>query len=296
SGPLLIIDAEGRIVAVLLGRPEGDDWDDVIAEMASLLERIRILGEEQGIFKSHQRHHRRGKFHTLNGGVTKGPGQLKPGNIAHSKKYRRLLQHVRLNRSIRRIIGFQSSGLARYLPKLYKDYAETMRGIYEAQPELERLFANSVFPAATWNLGPDVVTAGHTDMLNAPYGVCPITSAGSYDHTLGGHLYLGQLKLVIQFPSGATSMILSAAVEHGNTPIQKGETRYSMTQYAAGELFRWAGYGHQSTKSLLASPGGAEKKRSFDGEPGVRAAWAISLLSKIDELQADREAVFGGTW
>ncbi|KAJ6461286.1 hypothetical protein C8R47DRAFT_981470, partial [Mycena vitilis] len=289
-----ILDADGRIVAVLLGRPEGEDWDQVVADVASLLEKIRLAGVQQGVFKAHHRLHRRGNFHTLNGGVTKGPGQLKPGNIAHSKKYRRLLQHVLLNRSVRRIMGFQSSGFAYYLPKMYQDYLKTMKGLYAHQAELVQLFNNSVFPAATWNLGPDVVTSSHTDMLNAPFGVCPITSAGRYDHRLGGHLCLKQLKLVIQFPSGATSMILSAAVEHGNTPIQEGETRYSMTQYAAGELFRWAGYGYQSTKSLLAMPGGVEKKRQFDGEPGARAAWAISLLSKIDELQADREAVFGG--
>ncbi|KAJ6506408.1 hypothetical protein C8R47DRAFT_967470 [Mycena vitilis] len=293
SNPLLILDAEGRIVAVLLGRPEGDDWDEVIVEMASVMERVRRAGVKRGVLKANHLHHRRGDYFGMDDGVTKGPGQKKPGNRAHSKEYRRLLQILKSHRSIRRVIGFQSSGFARYFPKLYKDYRDAMRGVYEHQPELEQPFLNSVFPAATWNLGPDVVTREHEDRLNAPHGICPVTSAGNYDYTRGGHLYLKQFKLVLEFPSGSTDLIPSAAVTHGNTPIAPGETRYSMTQYAAAELFRWSAYGHRSAKSLVATKEGREKKRQFDGEPGARAATALGLWSKADELVADREAVFG---
>ncbi|KAJ6494092.1 hypothetical protein C8R47DRAFT_974995 [Mycena vitilis] len=289
----LILDAEGRIVAILLGRPDDEDWEIVVAEAEALMEKVRRRGIKRGILQAKQRDHRRGFYYTLNDGTTKGPGAKKPGNLAHSKGYRRLLQVLILNRSMRRIMGFQSSGLARYLPKLYQFYATTMAAIFDNQPELHQLFSNSVFPAATWNVGPNVITAEHVDELNLPHGICPITSAGKYDHKKGGHLYLKQLKLVIEFPSGSTALIMSGAVDHGNTPIQTSETRYSITQYASGELFRWAAYGFQSAKSLLATPGGAAKKREFDGEPGARAAWAISLLSKVDELAADREAVFG---
>ncbi|KAJ6568890.1 hypothetical protein B0H19DRAFT_938847 [Mycena capillaripes] len=290
---MLILDADGRIVVVLLGRPEGDDWDAVIAEMASVLESVRTRGVQRGIFKTKQLQHRRGKYFSMGSGVTKGPGQKKPGNLAHSKEYRRLLQLIIRNHSIRRIAGFHSSGLARYLPKMYGDYATALKGIYENQPELEQLFSNSIFPAATWNLGPAVVTEEHADGLNRPNGFCGVASAGDYNHKIGGHTYLKQLKLVIEFPSGASMLMPSAAVEHGNTAIGKKEMRYSMTQYAAGELFRWAAYGYQGAKALLATKGGAEKKRAFDGEPGVRAAEEINLLSKIDELEADRVAVFG---
>jgi hypothetical protein len=154
-------------------------------------------------------------------------------------------------------------------------------------------FPNSVFPTTTFNLGPDVVTAEHLDMLNNPHGMCGVTSSGRYDHKVGGHIYLEQMKLVCKFPSGSTVLLLSGTCVHGNTPIQKGETRYSMTQYAAGALFRWAAYGYQTAKSLLSQSGGAALKREFDGEPGARAAWALGLLSKASELAADRAAVFG---
>jgi hypothetical protein len=183
--------------------------------------------------------------------------------------------------------------MARYLPKLYDEYRRTLKGLLRHHSELQPNFANSVFAAATFNCGPNAVTVEHCDFLNNPHGMCGITSGGSFNHKTGGHIYLKQLKLVIEFPSGASMLIPSGAIDHGNTPIGSGETRCSMTQYTAGGLFRWAAYGYMSSKSLLAMKGGLEKKREFDGEPGMRAGWAISLLSKADELEADRQAVFG---
>ncbi|KAJ6517930.1 hypothetical protein C8R47DRAFT_959887 [Mycena vitilis] len=293
SHPKLILDAEGRIVAVLLGRPEGDDWDEVITDMAALFEGLRARGIRRGVFKAKNRRHRRGNFYTLGHAMTKGPGQKKPGNLAHSKAYRELLQILMASRCIRRIAGFQSSGLAHYLPKLYDLFRTTLAGIYKNQPELQHLFSNSVYPAATWNLGPQVVTEEHEDGLNPPFGMCAITSAGKYDYRKGGHFCMKQLKAVIQYPPGSTILMLSACVTHSNTPIAKDETRYSMTQYAAGELFRWAAYGYQTTAALMATAEGAARKRNIDGDPGERAAWALGLLSKADELQADRAAIFG---
>ncbi|KAJ7161708.1 hypothetical protein C8R46DRAFT_819939, partial [Mycena filopes] len=242
-----ILDADGRIVAVLLGRPEGDDWDEVIEEMARVMDGVRARD-----FKSKFRRHRRGVFYKMADGYSLGGGQKRPGNLAHSKEYRQLLRILHGNHSIRRIAGFQSSGFARYLPLLYRYYATTLKGLLENQPDIEQVFSNSIFPSTTYNLGPDVVTAEHADEHNAPYGMCALTAGGRYNHKRGGHLYLKQLKLVIEFPSGSSVLVPSAACEHGNTPIQEGETRYSMTQYAAGELFRWATYGYQTAKSLLA--------------------------------------------
>ncbi|KAJ7935041.1 hypothetical protein B0H13DRAFT_2305195 [Mycena leptocephala] len=219
----LIVDADGHIIAVLLG-PEGDDWGR----------------------------------------------QRRPGNLAHSKEYRQLLRHFLQSWAAGRIAGFQSSGVARYFPKLSKYMAQTMHGIEANQSGLCRPFKNSVYPAVTFNLGPDTVTAEHRDSHNLAHG----------------------LKVVIEFPSGSTMGILSGALDHGNTPIAKGETRYSMTQYAAGALFRWAAYGYKTARTALETAGGAEKKASFDGDPGVRAAWVVNLLSKADEVEANRAAMF----
>ncbi|KAF8214426.1 hypothetical protein K438DRAFT_1562812 [Mycena galopus ATCC 62051] len=292
--PKLILDCEGRIVAVLLGRPDGDDWEDVMNEARRVMDRIRACGERQGVFVAKKKLHRCGKFYTLRAGFTKGPGQKKPGNLAHLKDYRRLLNVILKNRAIRRMAGFQSSGLARYLPKLYRYHTTTMKGLCKRHPELERPFQNSVYPTVTLNLGPDVVTPKHLDMLNNPFSMCAVTAAGNFDHTLGGHIFMKQLKVVCEFPSGSTILLLSGTCAHGNTPIQLGERRYSMTQYAVGALFRWAEYGYQSTESLSGTPDGARQKREIDGEPGARAAWVMGLLSKAHELEKDREEVFGG--
>ncbi|KAK7040609.1 hypothetical protein R3P38DRAFT_3310283 [Favolaschia claudopus] len=287
--PKLIVDANGHIVAILLGRPEGGDWDEAIWEMENILEAVRKRGMSRGILKQKDRRHRRGDFHVLRGGITKGPGQKKPGNLAHSKARRKLVHFITSNFHVGRIAGFQSSGFAHYAPKLYEYYYNTLHGLYKKQPELEQLFHNSIFPTASFNLGPDVVTPEHLDMLNLPHGMCAITSGGQFDYKRGGHLFMKQLNILCEFPSGSTILLLSGSCEHGNTPIAKTETRYSMTQYAAGALFRWAAYGYQSTKSLLAQPGGEAMKQDADGD---REARAIGLLSKVSELDADREAVF----
>ncbi|KAJ6599613.1 hypothetical protein B0H10DRAFT_2322761, partial [Mycena sp. CBHHK59/15] len=60
----------------------------------------------------------------------------------------------------------------------------------------------------------------------------------------------------------------SGCVDHGNTPLQPGETRTSMTQYAAGGLFRWVAYGFQSAKLLLSQVGGKQLRDGIDGVPG----------------------------
>ncbi|KAJ6532378.1 hypothetical protein B0H19DRAFT_965708, partial [Mycena capillaripes] len=53
----------------------------------------------------------------------------------------------------------------------------------------------------------------------------------------GGDLYLKQVKVVAQFPSGSTSLIMLAVMDHGNASIQKGQNRYSMMQHVSGALF-----------------------------------------------------------
>jgi hypothetical protein len=110
-----------------------------------------------------------------------------------------------------------------------------------------------------------------------------IMSASNYNHKLGGHIHLKQLKVVCEFPSGSSILIPSAAVMHSNTPIAKGETWYSMTQY----------YGYQSAKSLLAQVGGVAKKQLIDGDPEAQGAWVMGLFSKLDELEEAYHAVFG---
>lgn len=111
-------------------------------------------------------------------------------------------------------------------------------------------FTNSVWAAATFNFGPNTICFKHMDYSNLPFGWCSITSLGNFDPTLGGHLVLWDLHLVVEFPPGSTILLPSAAIAHSNVPINfsDGEQRYSFTQYTSGGIFRWVDQGFQTTE------------------------------------------------
>jgi hypothetical protein len=184
-------------------------------------------------------------------------------------------------------------GLAVYALKLYRYLCSVLREIFARNPKLAHNFDNSIFLACTYNLGPHTVTVDHLDIHNLVHCMCGVTAFGDFDHKLGAHLHLKQLGLYFEFPSGSSVLIPSACLDHGNTPIQPGETRTSFTQYAAGGLFRWASYGHQTAKSLMATPQGRAAKATIDGAAGSCWEWALGLFSKYDDVDADRKDVFG---
>jgi hypothetical protein len=187
-----------------------------------------------------------------------------------------------------------AGAFAAFAPKLYQYLAQTLRKLFEKYPHLTHNFSNSIFPAASFNCGPRSVSLDHTDYGNLSHGLCALTALGDYDHTLGGHLILFGLKLVIQFPVGSTVLIPSGCMEHGNTPIGDGETRLSIAQYAAGGLFRWVAYGFRSAKSLLKSKAGKLLKKTIDKGAGERWREGLAMFSTIGGLQADVESVFKG--
>jgi hypothetical protein len=134
----------------------------------------------------------------------------------------------------------------------------------------------------------------HTDYNNVAYGLCAVTALGNYDPTLGGHLVLFDLGLVIEFPPGTTILIPSSVLWHGNTPlVGEGVQRMSITQYCAGGLFRWVDYGFQTGKKLASTPAGKAKKKEIDGMLEARTAAALDLFSTVDSLPSDRAHIFG---
>jgi len=133
---------------------------------------------------------------------------------------------------------------------MHARYATNITALRRHHKSLKFPFDSSVFPSATYNLGPRTVTYPHLDFFNAAFGWCAITALGSFDYRKGGHLILWDLDLVIEFPPGATIFVPSAATSHSNVAISEGEHRYSVTQYAAGGLFRWVDNGFKSNRSL----------------------------------------------
>ncbi|KIJ15210.1 hypothetical protein PAXINDRAFT_24666, partial [Paxillus involutus ATCC 200175] len=65
-----------------------------------------------------------------------------------------------------------------YAPKLYRHMADTLEPLHDRYPHLRRNFSNSVYPTATFNLGPQVVTLEHVDCANLPHGWCSIWAGG----------------------------------------------------------------------------------------------------------------------
>lgn len=164
--------------------------------------------------------------------------------------------------------------------------------IHRHHPHLRRNFRNSIFPVITFNFGPTAISYEHEDSGNFAGGMCIIQSGGKFDHKKGGHLYMREARLVVEFPSGSSILITSAAMGHGNVGIMPGETRTSMTQYAAGGLFRWIDQGYQ-TRPVLEKTDLA-RAEELDAQQDQRWRDAVGRFSKIGELQQDHMNVFYG--
>lgn len=158
--------------------------------------------------------------------------------------------------------------------------------LYEAMPGFSHPnFDNSVWPAATFNLGPRTITYEHRDSANLAFGWCAVTAFGHFNPKLGGHLILWDMKMVIEFPPGATILIPSATIWHSNTALQPGELRKSFTQYCAGGLIRWEEQGCRTAAAFRAAD--EKGKKEFDRISATRWETGVSLFSTVEELQGE---------
>ncbi|EIW55165.1 uncharacterized protein TRAVEDRAFT_39488 [Trametes versicolor FP-101664 SS1] len=232
-----LLDCEDRVFAVLVGRPKSEDWSEVQRDIQTALD-----GAREGLRGSGSNEpptHRRGVFTPLASGISYGGGQKVPCNGSISKETQRIIDGLLSNRSIQRVAGFGDAAFKTYAPRLHQYYEETLSALLEKDSRLRPNFRNSVFGSITFNLGPQTVTCRHTDFQNLPAGWCAITAIGDFDPVEGGHIILWEAQLVIEFPPGSTILIPSAVIHHSNTTIRPHESRYSITQYSAGGLFRW---------------------------------------------------------
>ncbi|KAI0057941.1 hypothetical protein BV25DRAFT_1872246 [Artomyces pyxidatus] len=280
-----IVDPAGRIIVYLAGRPSGDASWDACASKASRA--LTKAGDDCARdFKKKQKQHQRGRYAILQTGYQHGGGPTEPYNVGKKTvKQEKALQMLKSCKAFSRIAGFGSSALQMAAPRVFERYRDALGKIEAANPRLTKPFANSVYPTATFNLGPRTITLPHRDRQNVPYGWCAVTALGNYDPEKGGHIYLWELKMVIQFPPGSTILLPSALITHGNTPIQPGETRQSFTQYCAGSLMRWHAYGHRSA-GALASEDPALARFLKDTAEQRRLA-AAALFSKHSNLAED---------
>ncbi|KAF6742010.1 hypothetical protein DFP72DRAFT_861224 [Ephemerocybe angulata] len=240
--PIIITDpATGRVVFVGVGRPDDPRY---AASLLRACEAILLAGTKIKLDKDH----RRGRgFGARNVGILHQQGPKKPYNLRTEP----VLEDLLANPDVERMATFQSAAFGLFLPKLYVKY-HTLRTDVENHMDLKWNFPRSVFSAAAFNFGPQVVCARHRDSMNLPAGYCAITALGDFDPKLGGHLVIEELGIIVEFPPGSCALIPSAVFTHSNTSIQPGETRVSFTQYSSGGLFRFADNGYRTEEGLKA--------------------------------------------
>jgi len=147
-----------------------------------------------------------------------------------------------------------------------------------------------VFPCRTFNVDMQSVSRPHTDQGNLAQGWCSITPLGEFNHTLGGHLVLWDLGLIVQFPPGCTVLIPSSIVCHSNTSLQPGEVRHVIVQYASGRLFRWVYNGLMTDKEWLEQARPEDRDQRKRVEQKRRWHEAVESFLTLGELKAGPKA------
>ncbi|KAJ7737038.1 hypothetical protein B0H16DRAFT_1326093 [Mycena metata] len=277
SHPRPILDKHGRIIAVLTGQPDRANYRAATdAAFAAMREASRTTH-----FPAAMKTHRRGLFAAVNVGLSYGKGQSTPGWL-DGHDYRELAEEMLANVGIQRMAGFADAAFAIWAPRLHAYYRECDRKLRTRYPDLRRPFVGSVYFCAAFNFGRNVWTFKHCDILNLAFGWCAIQALGRYDATLGGHLVLWDLKLVVEFPHGALILLPSATVAHSNVPVREGEERVSFTQFSAGGIFRHVDNGFQTVAELERND--PEEYAQLSARMASRWEEGLNLLSTLDEL------------
>ncbi|KAJ3717731.1 hypothetical protein C8R42DRAFT_676469 [Lentinula raphanica] len=261
-----LVDSEARIF-VLVVYPSDAGIKEAAEEAAQLLN----VSRKSCSFSAKHKESRRGTFPALNAGFSHGNGRTCPQNFCHNKKNKKVLKKLAASKPFQRLSGFATGVFKTWAPRLYCYCEDYIERLLESDSSLLQLFTNSVYPAAAFNFGPQTVCFPHIDFSNLPFSWCWIWALGWYNPSLGGHLVLWDLKLVIEFPPGTLAAIPSGVCCHSNTSIRKGEQRFSFTQYAPGANFRWADNGFAVQKN----PSRPQKARWTMG---------LGLFSTLDEV------------
>ncbi|KAL1711775.1 hypothetical protein EV715DRAFT_214868, partial [Schizophyllum commune] len=275
-----VVAPDGRVFGACVGKPDDPEYD---AAIQTFTDELAVAGEHI-TFPAAAREHRRGHFGAQAEGVSHGGGQTEPANLKHTMALQAVMSYLIALPAMIRIAHFASSTFARWAPRLYAYYATTMHKLFNFDPSLKRNFPRSIWACLTINFGPRTVTYKHRDFGNLPFGWCAITALGNFNPDLGGDLVLWECGLIIRFPPGSTILIPSAIIHHSNTAIGPGETRYSVTQYTSGALFRWVEHGcmldEQYYASLTVEEHATARQANLE-----RWAKGLSMWSTWEELQ-----------
>ncbi|KAL0564923.1 hypothetical protein V5O48_017111 [Marasmius crinis-equi] len=276
---LVIVDEEEHIFTVGLKKINDAKLDQDMKDVASLLEDTRAT---KLIVKRGDTSHLRGEgFVAAATGWSMGQGQQKVTHTAG--KNEAVMQQVIKEPCMKRLAAMQDAGFACWSFKNYGYYKQSMDQLKSSIEGFQPNFDRSQFACITCNFGPQVCTSCHTDAKNCPHSLCAITAVGTFDPTKGGHLVLPDLKIIVEFPSGCTILLPSAILRHHNTPVQPGETRYSVTQYSAGGIFRYQEYGNRTEEQLRRQDKALYEK--VMGEHEGRWLKMVGMFVTLDEVR-----------
>ncbi|KAL1658545.1 hypothetical protein GGF50DRAFT_67011 [Schizophyllum commune] len=284
------VNPEQVVVIMLVGCGKGKGKIDhmrVADKIASVSRRITFSAEEQ--------EHRRGSFFVKAIGISHGGGQKEPGPLKHTDKTRRELMSIVKLKPMQRIAHVNSGALQNWQPDAHEHYADTKKKLTDWKPRLARFFnfPKSVWSCLTINFGPRTVAVAHRDFGNLSHGFCAITALGRFNPDRGGHLIVRELRLVIRFPPGSSIIVPSALFTHHNTDIGPDETRYSVTQYTSGAIFRFVEHGCQLDEKYYASLD-AEGRRAARKANSGRWKKGVAMFSRLPILRRNAEAVKAG--
>lgn len=158
------------------------------------------------------------------------------------------------------------------------------REIRVFNPKLTPPVPGSSFAASTVNLGPVTVCWSHRDGRNLGHGLCLIAPGGKFNPAKGGHLVLHEPRLIVKLRPGSLFLFPSACITHQNVPIGEGETRWSLTAYSAGGLWRFIAHGCKTRGAFIKDdPVGAA---AHDAAATLRWEDGCKMFKTLEELKA----------
>ncbi|KAK0493024.1 hypothetical protein EDD18DRAFT_1079047, partial [Armillaria luteobubalina] len=272
-----LVDGNGVVFAVLAGRPD----DPTYVEACDSMFEAMMESKAAGIRPKSKQAHRRGLHSTVNYGLSYGKGQPQPSMLNVDNNYIGFIQRLVNLPCVRRTATFASTAFSLWSPRLFRYYEERISALH-LKLGTTPPFRSSIFPCGAFNFGGNVWTYQHRDRMNCPFGWCAILALGRFNPSLGSHLILWELKMVIEFPHAATVFIPSATITHSNTVPAPGDERVSFTQFCAGGLFRWVDNGFRTEIQLYDEDYLAYERVQVDKD--ARWEMGLGLYSTVDEL------------
>ncbi|KAJ7858043.1 hypothetical protein B0H14DRAFT_3447554 [Mycena olivaceomarginata] len=217
-----IVDADDRVIIILNCGPTGaTDWKGAVNDASTAMDEAAksLYGPDydKQPLERHDDCPRRGPHYAVNLGTGMGGGQQQPTPFSLHDSVSRILMALLLHHAIARFVGTANVLFQMYAPKLYEYYPQHNASAAQVGPKPPPACAPCLMRVCVryiqfWSSDRHFSTPR---LLNLAWGWCFITALGWYDYRKGGHLIIWDLRLMIEFPPGATFAIPSAYTSAG---------------------------------------------------------------------------------